>query len=275
MALKVSKPPIVAPIITLSGQEGSGKTSLAAMFPSPVFMQVERVSDVFDEFDEADVPDVMEPIPTASAKNKEATTVAVENQVLDLIEEEHKYRTLVVDSVSALNTMFEQQLCVRDGVTNVQDSCGGYGKCWDELAKMHLAFIKLCIELRDARDMTVIFLSHLSANKVKNRPDTDPVLAFGLAMEEKSAAMYRQLSSASLSIRLDEFVKGVERDKKGRVTRMGKPVLSGDRFIVTDVSTMGYGLLCKNRWNLPAQIKLPVDTNPLTALIPYFMNESE
>lgn len=270
--LKTSKPPMTPPMILIAGAEGAGKTTLAAQFPSPVFIQAETVSDTFDNWEEADCPDVLDPLLPSTIKNPEGVMNSLMSQIDSLIDEPHDFKTLVLDSVSTLHKMLEIQLCNMYGVSNVAEAAGGYGKYAFELQKLHMEVIEGLKELRTARGMTIIALSHLEIQQLKQRPDGDPVVAFGLDMEKKSAAVWRQQFSAVLAIRMDEYIKGAERDRKGTLTRAGRAVMSGDRFLVTDSSTVGYGFLCKNRFDLEAQIRLRPDENPLLDLIPYFQN---
>lgn len=270
--LKVSKPPMTAPMIVIAGAEGAGKTTLAAQFPNPVFIQAETVSDTFDNWDEADCPDVLEPLRPSTIREPEAPMNSLMGQIDSLIDEEHDYKTCVIDSASTLHKMLEIQLCNMYGVTNVAEAAGGYGKYAFELQKMHMEVIEGLKELRNVRNMSIVVLCHLEIQQLKQRPDGDPVVAFGLDMEKKSAAVWRQQFSSVMAIRMDEYIKGAERDRKGAITRSGRAVMSGDRYLVTDSSTVGYGFLCKNRWDLEAQIRLHADSNPLLDLIPYYSN---
>lgn len=268
--LVLNKPPIEPPLLVICGPAGAGKTTLGAMFPKPVFIQAERVDSVFDDWEESLIPDVFPRIPSASVEYKTAPVSTLLSQIYQLCDDEHDYQTLVIDSISAMHRLIEQQLCCVYGVENVAEASGGYGKYVYELQKIWMDIIGALQELRDTREMTIVGLAHIDAKQLKARPDGDPVVAWVLQMHEKSAEVWTTAASGVLAIKLDEFIKGAEKDRQGKLTRAGRVVMSGQRHLVTDPSTMGYGMLCKNRFGLPATIKLPVETNPLIPLIPFY-----
>lgn len=269
----VSKPPI----ITIVGLAGTGKTSLAAQFPSPVFIQAEESGAVFDSWEDASKPDLFPLLPAA----KKSTTVAkkgalevstkesLKEQLRYLATQQHEYKTLVIDSLSALHRMLENELCVRDNVDNVADSCGGFHKGYIALADWHLEIMKILNILRN-RGMTIVLLSHTGIQRLKNRPDEDDYTVYSLDMNEKSVPVYVNFSDAVLYLAKSEFVKGKETNNKGALTKWGKIVQTGERKIITTGDgKVGY-VHAKNRYNMPPEIVLNHGENPLLQYINFF-----
>ena len=105
------------PIVLLYGQEGVGKSTFAAK--APIFIPTE---DGLNEIDCAKFP-VVKNYPEFLA-----TLRAV-------LEEEHEFETLAVDSISATERMLFRYVCERHGVETIQQANGGYGKGYTAGAK--------------------------------------------------------------------------------------------------------------------------------------------
>ena len=69
---QVKKATPQAPVITVVGFAGSGKSSLAGLFPSPIFIQAENATSVFetvsDELQPAFFHNYHCPMPSATSK---------------------------------------------------------------------------------------------------------------------------------------------------------------------------------------------------------------
>jgi len=267
----ISKPPI----ITLVGLAGTGKTTLAAMFPNPVFIQAEESGAVFDSWPEESKPDLFPLLPSSKSNAAKkgvlevSTRASFKDQLRYLITTQHNYQTLVIDSASALHRMLENELCVRDNVDNVADSCGGFHKGYIALADWHLEIMKILNMLRN-RGMTIIILCHTGIQRLKNRPDEDDYTVYSLDINEKSVPVYVNYSDAILYIAKNEFVKGKVVDKKGAITKWGKIVQTGDRKIITTGDGKVGFVHAKNRYNMPAEIPFNQGENPLLQYISFF-----
>ena len=267
----ISKPPI----ITMVGMAGTGKTTLAAMFPSPVFIQAEESGAVFDSWEEDAKPDLFPLLPAAKCNAAKkgvlevSTRAAFKDQLRYLITTQHNYKTVVIDSASALHRMLENELCVRDNVDNVADSCGGFHKGYITLADWHLEIMKILNMLRN-RGMTIIILCHTGIQRLKNRPDEDDYTVYSLDINEKSVPVYVNYSDAILYIAKNEFVKGKQTDKKGTLTKWGKIVQTGERKIITTGDGKVGFVHAKNRYNMPAEIQFTQGENPLLQYIKFF-----
>lgn len=254
---------------------GTGKTTLAAMFPKSVFIQAEESGAVFDSWEEEAKPDLFPLLPSAKghAVKKSvlevSTREAVKAQIRHLLTTQHDYKTLVIDSISALHRMLEHELCVRDKVDNVGDSCGGFHKGYIALADWHGEIMNGLNMLRN-RGMAVVILSHTGIQRLKNRPDEDDYTVYSLDMNEKSVPVYINFSDAVLYIAKNEFVKGKETNKKGALTKWGKIVQTGERKIITTGDGRIGFVHAKTRYNMPAEIPFNQGENPLMQYINFF-----
>lgn len=261
------KPAAKAPVLTIGGMAGLGKSTLAGLFPAPVFIQAEDAETIFEEWDEP--PAFMPQLPAPSKRGDVMVSPfnAVMEQLRWLMTNEHDRKTLIVDTVSAINRLFEQEICVEEGVSNIGEAAGGYGKGDLVLLERHTKFRQACEHLRK-KGMTIVFLSHVAVQKVKASPDTDEYMIYTLEVGAKSVPVYVNFSDAVLYIRKDETVHGKETDKKGRVTKFGKMIDTGRRKIVTSsTGRVGYAN-AKSRYAMPEEIDLPHGENPLLQYIP-------
>lgn len=260
----ISKPKTEAPIITIVGFPGTGKTTLGGLFPNPIFIAAETGAATFDGWEEK--PDFF---PTV--EGKATPTEYVSSLVIALGKEEHNYKTLVVDSVTALNLLFEKQLMTKYNETAVMNCAGGYGKGLEELATMHRDFFMLCKHLAKVKNMAIVFLAHTGMEKIKDSPsETADYSVYSLDMPKKSASVYVANSDAVLYLTKEKFITGSEVNKKGQTTKYGKVTETGNRILVTNSDGRTGFTSAKNRYGLETEIQVPHGTNPLLTQINFF-----
>ena len=136
---KTPKPPI----ILLYGQEGVGKSTFAAKAPKTVFIPTE---DGLNEIDCAKFPTVK------TYPEFLATLKAVLN-------EEHDFETLAVDSISATERMLFKYVCERHGVETIQQANGGYGKGYTEYTNRWGEVLEILSAIREKRNMSIILVN--------------------------------------------------------------------------------------------------------------------
>jgi hypothetical protein len=185
--------------------------------------------------------------------------------------EEHPFKTVVFDTITALNLLFEQEVVEFDdkGASNIGEAAGGYNKGYLVVAGIHAKLRAACEHLRK-RGISVVFLAHTGVVKMKNRPDGGEYVAYSLDMPEKSRAIYVSSSDVVAYLKARDFVSGNEENKKGQTTKFGRVTNTGERVLITSSDgTIGY-IDAKNRYNLPDEIEVNKGENPLLPLIPFY-----
>lgn len=260
---------VLAPIISIIGTPGVGKTSLAGMFPKAIFVQAETASTVFEDWGDDVQPMMLPQIPI------NADPVEYMKALLrELIESEHDYQTLVVDTGDKLNGLFETWIAKRDNVPSVAEASGGFQKGYDEVAGWHTEIFSAMNVLRKKKNMSIVMLFHAGIKKRKNNPDqASEYTVLTIDMHQKSSAVYVNNSDAVLYMINESYVLGEEKNRKGQVTKYGRVTASGERVLITSGDgQMGY-VDAKNRYGLDPKIPVPIGTNPLLTMLKFFAKD--
>ena len=260
-----------APVITIVGFPGVGKSTLAALFPNPIFVQAENASTVFETWAEDRQPAFMPELPAANAKRQVKPSEILLAQLRELATEEHPFKTVVVDTITAMNTLFEGEVVEFDpnGANNIGEAAGGFHKGFLVAAGMHVKIRNACEHLR-RKGIAVVFLAHTGIVKMKNRPEAGEYTAYSIDMPEKARQIYIGSSDAVFYLKSRDFVMGHEENRKGQTTKYGRVTNTGERVLITSSDgTIGY-VDAKNRYSMPEEIDVPKETNPILGMIPFF-----
>ncbi len=136
-----------APRVILLGESKVGKSTLASQADSPIVIQIKNEEGLDD------IPCSRFPVSTTFQE----VMLCIES----LYREEHQYKTVVIDSASALEPLIWQSVCRRNGnVDSIEKAGGGFGKGflfaldeWRQLAEGLDA-------LRSTREMASILIGH-------------------------------------------------------------------------------------------------------------------
>ena len=268
---QVKKPAPQAPVITIVGFPGVGKSTLGALFPSPIFIQAENASTAFEQWPEEQQPALFPELPAPNASKGIRPSVVLLDQLRELVTAEHPFKTVVIDAVTTLHTILEAEVVDYDpsGADNIGEAAGSYGKGYLVVAGIHAKIRSACEHLRK-RGIGVVFLAHTGLAKIKNRPDVEPYATWSIDMHEASRRIYIANSDAVIYMHSKEFVTGAESDRKGRNTKLGKIRSTGERVLITaSDGTVGF-VDAKNRYRLPGEIEVAEGENPLLQYIPFY-----
>lgn len=242
----VSKPVDRPVLITICGDSGMGKTTLAATFPKPIVIRAE---------------DGLQAIPANLRPDSFPVLSSPEElweQLKGLINEQHDYQTLIVDSVTALERMFTQWVVDTDPKKprGIQQALGGYGAGRDAVSGMHQRLRKAAGILAEKRGMNTVFIAHADTARIEP-PDDDAYMRYTLRLHEKSMPAYVDDVDVVGFLKLETFTTG-DGEKK-------KAISDGTRILITYATAAN---VSKNRYGISEPITVKVNENPLVNYIP-------
>lgn len=226
---KLKKPPRVL----IYGVEGVGKSSFAADAPDPVFIGTESGTG---ELDVARFPE-----PTTWDEALEAIT--------ELTTGEHKYRTVVIDTLDWLEPLCWARTCFgrRDkagkAIQAIEDF--GYSKGYTYALEHWRVLVSLLERLRNERQMGVVLVAHSWIKSFKN-PAGDDFDRYEMKLDKKAAGLLREWCDACLFAQFQTFTHKTD---SGR----SKGVSDGARVIYTERAASHDA---KNRFDLPPALPL-------------------
>lgn len=241
----ISKPKDRPVIVTICGDSGMGKTSLAATFPKPIVI---RGEDGLQAIPNEKRPDAF-PLLTKADDLWEQLTA--------LLSEEHQYKTVIVDSVTALERLFMQHVIDSDPKKprSINQALGGYGAGLSAVAAMHQRVRKACGLLNERKGMHVVFVAHADTETIE-LPDQDPYTRYSLRLGKKSMAPYVDDSDIVGFLRLETFTTGDGERKKA--------ISDGTREIITYATAAS---VSKNRFGVTEPIKVSPGENPFVGIV--------
>lgn len=233
------------PRIVIYGVPGVGKTSLAAEFPSPIFLQTEEGSGNLELTTFTDEP---------------FTTFEQFEQAIELLYSgEHDFKTVVVDSISWLEPIIWAETCKRNKWSSIEDP--GFGRGYIEADATWRRFLTGMNALRDHRGMTLLYLAHEEI-KTFSDPERDSYDRYRLRVNRRGADMIVEHADA---VGFMNYVTMIRNEKSGFNKETAKGTGSGQRAIYWSERP---AFTAKNRFDMPDQILINRGAG-YSALAPY------
>lgn len=225
--------------VIIYGPEGVGKSSLAAQFPNPVFVDVESGTAQLDV--------ARTPKPTSWSM--------LRGIVEELTKNTQGFQTLVIDSADWADKLAIDEICAKANKAGIEDF--GYGKGWQYLADEWKRMLDLLTKLQVTQGMNVVFVAHSWMRKFEQPDEAGAYDRYELKMEKKSAGILKEWACAILFCNYRTIVVDVDGKKKAQ---------GGKRVIY---STFHPCWDAKNRHGLEDELELNIKSlAPLFTSIP-------
>jgi hypothetical protein len=218
------------PRLFVYGQEGIGKTTLAAGLPKVLFLTAEDGAGDL----------VLDRVELGS-------WTELRTAIRELTADVQGYETVALDSTSALERLLHAHICEQAGAASIEDVQGGFGKGYTAAAE---AWSELCWDLdvlRQRQRTAVVIIGHAEV-KAFNDPTGPSFDRYQPRMHGKSAAILLQWSDIVLFAGWDTTVKTGKR--RVEATDKGKAVSAVRRLY----STKDPAFDAKSRLQLPAEL---------------------
>jgi hypothetical protein len=244
------------------GDEGLGKTTLGAHAPNPIFLDIEGGSGHIEV--------ARYPFHDGDAGHVPRTYEEVCDAVLALTNEPHDYKTIVIDTIDALEPLMWSYVCNRhSGIKSPMNPNGskltsiesfGYGKGFVVALDEWRRLCKLLEVLRAKRGMAVILLGHSLVKSYHNPlgEDFDRItIRLQDSPKTSAAAFVKQWCGVVAYLAFEQFA-GVLMSEADRSNARPKGTSTG-RHILHVRRTAAFD--AKSRIPLPPEVELEVE-NP-------------
>jgi AAA domain len=234
-----------APIVLIYGSEGRGKTSLAAKFPKPVSMLLERGLPSGVRLDAIDGL---------------AAYGAVIDAIKSLYQDAQGYQSLIIDTLDALEPMLLEHVCVEHHWKNIETPPYGKGFVIADQQR----FIEGVTALRDKHQMTIVLVAHSTIERFDD-PRAPSYTAYWPKLHKR--ARHLILDACDIVGFLAEDLR-IATDDSGFRER-ARATSSNARFLFVEGCP---AFVAKNRYAMPPKIAIPPDFN-IGELAKYWQTE--
>ena len=230
--------------VTIVGEQGIGKTRLAAAFPNPIILRTE---------------DGTMSLPDGIAQESPLLTTARDvclgiNAAIAV----KSCKTVVIDSITTLDSLIEKEIVETDGrAQSLNQACGGYGAGARVLAGKMRTLREFANKVTES-GRHLVFVAHSTVTTIKPI-DTEPYNQLTIRMNPGSIPPFTDLVDCVAHMRLD-----ITTEKAGSGTEERIGVSSQNRILICYPSA---AIQAKNRLGITEPLPCPEGSNPILDVI--------
>lgn len=237
------------PRVLIYAPHGIGKTTWAAGAPDPIFIQTEDGLGILDS-------------PTFGLIK---TYEEVEQAIGELLDGEHDFKTVVLDSADHLEPLIWDKACRINKWNSIEDP--GYGKGYLAADELWRNLLDGLDALRDQRGMGIIITAHAKIKQF-NGPENEPYDRYQIKLHDRASGLLQERMDTVFFA--NKKVSTVQTDLgfKRKVTR---GISDGSRFIYTEERPSA---VAKNRYKMPPSIPMPEEFgwDEFGQYVPFYAN---
>ena len=196
---RIEKPPK----LMIWGPPAVGKSSFAAEAPKALFIEAEDRTAHLD----------IERVPVK-------TWAEVEELLAELVTTEHEYKTIVFDTVDAIESLLLTAIAEEAGCESHEDIGGGFAKFRVPMKKKWRRFIKAMDRLTH-KGIQVVLLAHARVKQYQP-PDGEAYDRFVIAMDAAGSELLIENVDLVGYAKFQTFIKAGKSGTKGKATSSGK-----------------------------------------------------
>lgn len=228
------------------GPPGIGKTSFASEWPNAVFLQTEEGTPADIEMNSFGLLETWE---------------AVRDALYALINEEHKFNTVILDNLSRMEPIVYAEICARNNWKSIE--APGYGKGYKEADYVWAELLDLFSRLRRERGMATLYLAHSQTDRFDD-PASQSYSRYLPDLHKNPLGLFEAevdfVFLIKQEVSLQKEVSGFNRERK--IAQSGE-----QRWIYTTPSA---AWIAKNRYGIPSMVPYNKGQG-FASLAPYFM----
>lgn len=210
--------------LLIYGTEKIGKTTILASIPACITITAEDGGGDLD-YERVVVQDWIE----------------VRRTVAELLSAPHAYRTLGLDSLSALEGMLMSWVCSEAGVSSIESVGGGFGKGFTSAAEEWKSFLADLDRLRDRRRMAVVAVAHSHVRQATDPGAAAPYDRYELRLDKRAAALWTAWVDGLLFACIDAVVVTASANKRAKADPNAKGRVQGDgKRVICTVKSAAY-----------------------------------
>jgi len=224
---KMTRPPRLC----VYGPHGIGKSTFGASCPKPIFVPTE---------------DGLEGMEVDSFELS-TTAANFTEKLYYLLESEHKYRTVVIDSLDWLQKLIFDQVCEQSGVTDI--AALPYGRGYVMAGNIWSTILDALKRLNEEKRMLIVLLAHAKIEKFED-PERENYDRYNLDLQRAAAGMVSEWVDI---LGFAQYKIATVKNDKGFGQASVKAKSTGERLLNL---TEKPAFTAKNRYGLPDSVAL-------------------